>query len=381
MFLKEFEGRELFRKHGIPVAQSVLLGDRDDFREVLDGFVRSNADVDAFVLKAQILSGKRGKSGGVLFADRNSLVNEVENFFGQKVRGEVVNEILVQEKLEIDREFYVSIAIDRSRRCPVVIFSEEGGVDIEELAENSPQKILEIPLKNDPQSHLEEVSALLSEKSGLSEELRDGVLDIISRLLDLVFQEEALLAEINPLILSPDGDLTAVDAKIIIDNNALERHPDLNHHNVRGYSPLELEARKHGLAYVELEGDIAVIGNGAGLVMATLDAVDSYGGKPANFCDIGGGASSEMMSKAVEIVLQKAGVIALFINIFGGITHCDEVARGILDALKHQSRNLPIVIRMVGTNDGEAREILETEGLKAYVSFEEAAKKAASLIS
>lgn len=380
MFLKEFEGRALFKRHGIPVARSVLLK-RDDFEATLQSFLDDHADVSAFVLKAQILSGKRGKSGGILFASREKVMQSVKDFFGEEVKGETVEEILIQEKLTIQRELYLSLAIDRSRRCPVIIFSAKGGVDIEELAENSPQEIHDVALDTSPQSDLAPFEKVLQSLEVIDGNVRQKILDIAECLLKLLFEEEALLAEINPLILSPEGEVVAADAKVVIDNNALERHKEYNHRNVRGYSPLELEARQSGLAYVELDGDVAIIGNGAGLVMATLDAVDEYGGKPANFCDVGGGASAEMVQQAIDIVLQKPGVAALFINVFGGITHCDQVAQGIIDALKQQTRKLPIVIRMVGTNDEKARAMLEAEGMKAYLSFEEAAKKAASLIS
>lgn len=384
MFLKEFEGRALFRKYSLPVAPSVLLNNTTDFREALDAFVDEHPNVAAFVLKAQILSGKRGKGGGILFADRSKVSQEVDQFFGKEVNGHVVREILVQEKVDIQKEFYLSMALDRSRACLIAIFSEEGGVDIEELAQHSPEKILEVALSEDWEKSLSLFREALKEHSSLANTVQEKIIEVAEHLYRLCYDEEALLAEINPLILSKDDQLIAADSKVTIDNNALDRHPDYNHRDVRGHSALELEAREYGLAYVELDGNVAIIGNGAGLVMATLDAVDEYGGdhaSPANFCDVGGGASAEMVKKALEIVLQKEGVQALFINVFGGITHCDEVAKGILDAQKNKKYEIPMVIRMVGTNDEEARKLLNEAGMKAYLSFEEAAKNVTSFLS
>lgn len=384
MFLKEFEGRALFRKYSLPVAPSVLLNNTTDFREALDAFLDEHPNVAAFVLKAQILSGKRGKGGGILFADRSKVSQEVDQFFGKEVNGHVVREILVQEKVDIQKEFYLSMALDRSRACLIAIFSEEGGVDIEELAQHSPEKILEVALSEDWEKSLSLFREALKEHSSLANTVQEKIIEVAEHLYRLCYDEEALLAEINPLILSKDDQLIAADSKVTIDNNALDRHPDYNHRDVRGHSALELEAREYGLAYVELDGNVAIIGNGAGLVMATLDAVDEYGGdhaSPANFCDVGGGASAEMVKKALEIVLQKEGVQALFINVFGGITHCDEVAKGIIDAQKNKKYEIPMVIRMVGTNDEEARKLLNEAGMKAYLSFEEAAKNVTSFLS
>lgn len=212
----------------------------------------------------------------------------------------------------------------------------------------------------------------------MEEGVRDSLVDVAGKLVDLLYDDEALLVEINPLVLTTGGDVVALDAKAIIDNNALPRHSEFNFGSVRGYSELELKAREHDLAYVELDGDIAVIGNGAGLVMATLDAVDSYGGKPANFCDVGGGASAEAVRAALDIVLRKKGVRALFINVFGGITHCDEVAEGIARAAKELDLKIPLVIRMVGTNEEKAHEILREAGFEVFPSFEKAAAKVAA---
>ena len=362
MFLKEHEGEALFRKYNIPVARGVLVN-AENFREILDDFLRAASDCVEFVVKAQVLSGKRGLGGGVLFVKRDALLGSVEGFFGKEINGEKVKEIIVQEKLEIAEELYFGITIDRySRKC-LLIFSGKGGMEIEEIAKETPDEIVEIPCEEDGSF----------DYSKLQEKLRPGLSQIAKDLHVLFVGEDATLAEINPLVLTTDGSLIAADSKIIIDDNALYKHLELEKNIGRDTSDLEAEASENGLAYVELGGDIAVIGNGAGLVMASLDTVSEYGGMPANFCDIGGGATSDMMEKAVSIVLRKESVKALFINIFGGITQCDEVAAGIL-AFKGNIK-VPIVVRMVGTNFEKGHAMLKDAGMDAYESFEEAVKK------
>jgi len=362
MFLKEFEGRTLFQKYGIPVAKGVLVSP-GNFQENLRAFVDREEDISEFVLKAQLLSGKRGKRGAIVFSSRDELFEKVEALFEEVFDGEKVEEILVQEKLSIQRELYLSVTIDRFLRKPVLVFSESGGMEIEEVATKAPEKVKEVVFDGEAFDEGEFSSS-------------PDVIPIGKKLHELLQKEEAILAEINPLILTADNDLIAVDAKVTIDNNALSRHPSFEHKDIRGYSSLELQAREYGLSYVELQGDIAVIGNGAGLVMATLDALDGYGGKPANFCDIGGGASAELVQQAMRIVLQKHEVRSLFMNVFGGITHCDEVARGIIEFVREEKVKIPLVIRMVGTNEEEANKILEAAGFHVFHSFEEAAKSA-----
>lgn len=378
MFLKEYEGRELFRKYGVPVARSVLVRDDAEIDEKVGAFLDEIGDEEV-VVKAQLLSGKRGKRGGIVFAGRDEATEKVRAFLGSKIGNEVIEEVLVQEKIEIQSELYVSVLVDRIWRMPMVVFSEEGGMNIEELASDQPEKILSRAV--DVGVRGEEASKLLmdffKQHEVLDDAFRKQLVEICVELLEVLYKEEATLVEVNPLILKPDGKLVAVDAKTIIDNNALARHPEFDHESVQGQTALELKAREHDLAYVELDGDIAVIGNGAGLVMATLDAVDFYGGKPANFCDIGGGASAEKVQQAMEIVLQKKGVRKLFINIFGGITHCDEVAEGILTAINEMNGSIDMVIRMVGTNDRKAQSLLKEAGYDFYLSFEDAAQRVA----
>lgn len=379
MFLKEFEGRELFRKYGVPVARGVLVRDESDIEDSVASFLKEIGDDDEVVVKAQLLSGKRGKRGGIVFAAPDEVAGKVREFLESAIGDEIVEEVLVQEKIKIQSELYVSVVVDRFLRKPMFVFSEEGGMDIEELANEYPEKILQMPIDvgvrgSEAKSFLKD---FFDEMSVLEGDSRDHLVEICCELLEVLYKEDAILVEINPLILKADGSLVAVDSKTIIDNNALARHSEFDHESVRGQTALELKAHEHDLAYVELDGDVAIIGNGAGLVMATLDAVEAYGGKPANFCDVGGGASAEKVAQALNIVLEKDGVRKLFLNIFGGITHCDEVAKGIVEALSTMDNAPDVVIRIVGTNDKEAHAILKRAGFKIYLSFEEAAEEAA----
>ncbi len=378
MFLKEFEGRELFRRYGVPVARGILVRRDDDIDEKLAEFLEETGASEV-VVKAQLLSGKRGKRGGIVFANRDEAGQKARDFLGSKIGDEVVEEVFIQEKVEIRTELYLSVLVDRFLRQPMIVFSEEGGMDIEELAQDHPEKILQVPVEVGVRGDDAKVvlKKFFDEQNVLEEDSREHLVEVCSELLEVLYKEEAILVEVNPLILKPDGALVAVDSKTVIDNNALPRHPELDHESVRGQTELERKARAHDLAYVELEGDTAVVGNGAGLVMATLDAVEAYGGKPANFCDVGGGASAEKVAQAVKIVLQKEGGRKLFLNIFGGITHCDEVAKGIVEAMADVEGVPDMVIRMVGTNDQEAHAILKEAGYDVFLSFEEAAEKVA----
>jgi len=383
MFLKEFEGESLFSKYEIPVPRSVLLSkndkDGDKLEEKLKFFLDNMSGVREFVVKPQLLRGKRGKSGAISFVTREEALEVVDVSLGAEFGSEKVSEVLVAERLDVGEELYLSIAIDRFYGCPVLVFSREGGVDIEELAEKSPDKIVKILFSEINQWNEKELDEKLSVLVD-DAEVRIGIKEIVVKLFELFIKEDLILAEINPLILCKDGNLLAADAKVIVDDNATSRHAEYVGGLKRELSTLEFVAREAGLSYVELDGDLAIIGNGAGLVMATLDAVNDYGGRPANFCDIGGGASSDMMKKALDIVLKKKNVGALFINIFGGITHCDEIAMGIVNYLQENVTMVPMVVRIIGTKDKEAREILDKNGIEAYDSFNEAAKKAASLV-
>jgi succinyl-CoA synthetase beta subunit len=341
----------------------------------LGKFLAAAPDVKRFVLKAQLLAGKRGKSGGVVFCGTDDFIESVKSFRRREIDGSKAYELLAAERLDDDGQFYLSVAVDRFERCPVIIFSAEGGIDIEDIALSHADKIKKVWVRNVNELPKDELLKMFAESlrgGDGAEKLVDDFLAIAERLFELFLKKDCTLAEINPLMLAKDGKLYAADAKIVIDDNALFRHENYLPKALRGYSDLEKEAKKFDLAYVELKGNVAVIGNGAGLVMATLDALDSAGAEPANFCDVGGGATAEMMEKALETVLRKAGVKVIFVNIFGGITHCEIIAAALVDYISTRRLKLPVVVRMTGTNEEEGRAILRKNGIKSFISFAEA---------
>lgn len=358
MKLKEYIGKELFRKYGINVPNGVLIKSIDELKRADE--IKSRT----LVVKAQVLAGGRGKAGGIKLAERTELNRVVSEMLGSRIKGEKVNEVLVEEKLEIEKELYLSFVINRSERNINLVFSEAGGIDIEETAEKHPKKIVRTGLIEFSDSVLK----------GLPD-IR-GLRDMTAKLYKLFRENDCQLAEINPIVVSRNN-LIAADAKIIIDDNALYRHPEFS---VKTEELTELEdmAKKSGLQYVELDGNIAVIGNGAGLVMATLDMIKHFGGKPANFLDVGGGASVEQMELAIRIALMKKPK-ALFINIFGGITRCDEIAQGISNYKSRNRIEIPLVVRMIGTNEEMGRKILEENKIHSIDTMEEGARKVVEL--
>lgn len=375
MNLQEYEGRALFEKYGIAVPRGILVsGSRDSG---LGKFLQRERSITDFVVKAQLRSGKRSKRGGIDFATREELEATIERMIGKKIGNEEVTAVMVEEKIAVENEYYISLAVDRFHKCPVLIFSFMGGVDIEEIAQQHPEKIVEIFLHNPEESAFN----ISLDRWEIDSHRAENIKEVARKLWKLFVKEDATLVEINPLIISHEGKFFAADAKITTDENALNRHPEMLDSVLQTKSELEKKAYSAGVEYVELDGDIAVIGNGAGLVMATLDAVYNYGGSPANFCDIGGGATTDMMKKALEMVMKKKSVKGIFINIFGGITHCDEIAKGLVDFLRTKNYVQSMVVRMVGTREKEATKILTDAGILNVQSFDESAKKAAALFS
>jgi succinyl-CoA synthetase beta subunit len=362
--LHEYQAKEIFARYGLPVQRGVVI-ERPEQVAALD--LRYPV-----VVKAQVLVGGRGKAGGIRLA-RTPADAEAQTraILGMQIRGERVDRVLVAEAAEIAAEFYLAFVTDRTTRRVVAVASAEGGVEIEAVARLSPEKIARIPI--DPFLGLPPFQArLLGRRLGMSGTLLGQFTEIATSLYRLYWAEDADLAEINPLARVGDN-LLCIDAKLVLDDNALYRHPGLS--ASQELTPLELEARAHGLSYVELTGDIAVIGNGAGLVMSTLDLLAHFGGQAANFLDIGGGASTEGMRVALDIVQRKPGVRALFINIFGGITRCDDVARGIIAT----PPRVPVSIRLTGTNEEEGQRLLQREGIAAGLDPEEGARVAVEL--
>jgi len=369
--LFEYEAKAIFKRYNIPTPNGGLATNPTEARDIT---IKINTPV---AVKAQVLVAGRAKAGGILFANSpEEAERATENLLNMKIRGVKVQGVWVEEKVSAKKELYFSVTVDRSNRCYVAVASSEGGVEIEEVATKAPEKMVKVFI--DPvygfRSHNARQVAKRLGYSGVQ------MLDLASILLkhyQLAVEQDAELAEINPLIEKPEGKFVAADTRIIVDDNALYRHPEFKK---RPFEEVELtlqelEAQKIGLAYVKLDGDIGIIGNGAGLVMATLDAIKLYGGSPADFLDVGGGASADMTTAALNIVLSDPRVKVVFVNILGGITRCDEVANGIIEARKRVGFTKPMVIRLVGTNEEEGRRILTNTEIHVLGSMEEAAKK------
>jgi len=366
MRLQEYQGKELFRRVGIPVAEGKIAlsaAEAEEAARELGGPV---------VVKAQVLVGGRGKAGGIKLARTPEEARaHAEHILQMTIKGERVRKVLVTRAVEIEREFYLSITIDRAARKPIVIFSPEGGMEIEELARTSPEKIIKFHI--DPLVGLQayQVRTALFQAE-IAPTLMKPLSDVFFKLYQAFVQYRAQLVEINPLAVA-DGKLIAIDSKFIIDDDDVPAELAGWEEEELAGSPQERAAKQAGLQYVKLDGTIGIIGNGAGLVMATLDLVALQGGRPANFLDIGGGASAEMMKRALQIVLSDPDVRGVFINIFGGITRCDEVARGLVETQKELGIRVPLVVRLTGTNEDEGRKILEAHGITPVTNMEEGA--------
>lgn len=366
MNLKEHQGKKLFSKFNIRVPKGIVINQDDN----LDPQIFSDLQVDELVLKAQIPFGKRGKSGGILFANKDDFKTKAQELLAKTIHGFKVNQLWAEEKLSIAKEFYLSITLSRTDKSYMLVFSPEGGVDIEEIAEKTPNKIIKVALKENWEKEFLKKAQPLQ----LTEKTKQGIIEISKKLQKLA-NNDVTLAEINPLILTEDQELIAADAKVTLDSNALFRHQEYQVKDKKAVG-LEEEAKKMGLAYVQLKGDIGIIGNGAGLVMCTLDTIAHFGGKPANFLDIGGGANKEKMTKALKIVLKNPKCRSVFINIFGGITKCNEVAQGIVNYLNENNLDIPATVRLVGTNEKQGQEILKSAGIQFYQDMEKAAMQA-----
>lgn len=373
MRLFEYEAKEAFKAAGIPVPRGRIAHSAEEAGEVAKELACPVA------IKAQVLVGGRGKAGGIRFAETPEKAREVaEKLLESEIRGFRVRRVLVEEKLDIDKEIYLGLTVDRGLRRPVAICSGMGGVDIEQVAEEHPERIARLAV--DPILGLRGFEARrLVKEAGFQGRQLLQVSGLLMRLWRVFVDYDAELTEINPLVVTSDGKLLAADARLNVDDNALFRHKDLAEKmrtDTAEHTELELRARELGMTYVELEGNIGIIGNGAGLVMATMDAVKYYGGAPANFLDVGGGAAADRMTQALDIVLSHPGVKAVFINILGGITRCDEMARGIVEAQKRLKRRVPMVIRMIGTREKEGAEILRAANIPFLDTMDAAARLA-----
>jgi succinyl-CoA synthetase beta subunit len=369
--LHEYQSKRIFAQYGVPIPKGDVATTPEQARQVA---ARLGQRV---VIKSQVLVGGRGKAGGIRLAgDPDEAEQMADQILGMDIKGLTVKKVLVDEAADIAKEIYLGVVIDRAQRRPVMMASAEGGVEIEEVARATPERIVKITIN--PFLGLQPFQGReLAFGIGLSKELVRDFVKIAQGLYNAFVKCDASLAEINPLVVTDDGKLLSVDGKMLLDDNALFRHFELAEmRDVDEETAEEQEARRHGLSYVKLDGEIGCMVNGAGLAMATMDIAKLYGGEPANFLDIGGGAQADKVAAALRIILSDPNVKAVLFNIFGGITRCDEVAKGILAALEQVPTDVPMVARLVGTNEKEGRQILAEAEMMTAATLVEAAQKA-----
>ncbi|HJU47229.1 MAG TPA: ADP-forming succinate--CoA ligase subunit beta [Gaiellaceae bacterium] len=378
MDLYEFQGKQLFARVGIPVSEGREASSPAEARaaaEALGGPV---------VVKAQVLTGGRGKAGGIKLAATPAEAEErAAEILGLDIRGHVVRRLWIEAASDIAKEYYLSLTFDRGAKKPLLMFTTQGGIDIEEVAAKSPEALVRLHVDPLEGFHPWQARRLVYGGGVGDPSEQRQIAAIVGKLYEAFVTFDAMLCEINPLIVTPDGEVRALDAKFTVDDNALYRHPEVAEmRDVEAADPLEALAREKGVTYVKLDGEVGVLGNGAGLTMSTVDVVTFAGGRPANFCDLGGGGDAQGVVDALSVITRDTQVRAVFFNIFGGITRCDEVARGILQALGEMRIELPIVVRLDGTNAEEGRSIL-AEAAPANLHVEptmlEAARRAVEL--
>ncbi len=378
MDLYEYQGKQLFARFGIPVSDGRLATTPE---EALAAAEEIGGPV---VVKAQVLTGGRGKAGGVKLAkDPAEAEARARDILGLDINGHVVRKIWIEQASDIAKEYYLSITFDRGTKQPLFMLTTEGGVEIEQVAEENPDALARLHV--DPLEGFQPYQARrLIYGAGIDDPSEQKqLLGIIEKLYECFVESDAMLTEINPLIVTPDGEVRALDSKFTVDDSALFRHPDIAEmRDVEAADPHERLAREKGVTYVKLDGNVGILGNGAGLSMSTVDVVVVAGGRPANFCDLGGGGDAQGVVDALEVITSDDQVRSIFFNIFGGITRCDEVARGILAALDQMKIELPIVVRLDGTNAEEGRRLL-AEAAPANLHVEptmlEAAQRAVEL--
>lgn len=366
MRLKEYEGKKLLDAYGIDVPRSILINESNisEFNKKIK-FLHT----DEVVVKAQILSGGRRKAGLIVIVPKDNAERSAITLLNKSYAGLKVKEILVEEKLNITKEYYISIAIDRQNKSPIMLFSKKGGIDVENMSKTA--KVCRINFSRSDFNSLQR-------KVESCKKLPENIWKLIKPMYNLFVDQDTVLIEINPLAVTRDNDIIAADAKIIIDDNAIFRQSEFIKRKDEQLNEAEQKAADYGLQYVDLNGDIAVIGNGAGLVMATLDILAHFGRQASCFLDVGGGASVDVMEKAIEVALIKnpKGII---INVFGGITHCDDIAQGIVNFKNAKGIHVPIAVRMIGTGELKARTLLKTNFIYAHDSMEECIKRIVDL--
>jgi succinyl-CoA synthetase beta subunit len=376
MKIHEYQAKEMFSAYGIPVDQSVVCRSVEDAVKAY-----SQIESQKTIIKAQVLTGGRGKAGGVKLAgDEIELRKHVAAILGMDIKGFIVDRVLIGPAVNIYKEYYVSFVIDRTSKSVILMLSKEGGMDIEEVARVAPEKIHKIvidPSIGVPEFLAREAAFKLFDEITLVRQTAS----ILQKLYKLFIESDASLAEINPLVLTKEGNIMAIDAKMTFDDNALFRHPKVAALNEpTEEEKKELFAKSKGFSYVNLGGEIGCMVNGAGLAMATMDVIKLYGGNPANFLDIGGSSNPNKVIEAMKLLLSDKNVKVVLINIFGGITRCDDVARGLLEAFKQLKTDVPVVIRLTGTNEKEGRALLEGTDLHVANTMGEATQKAVDLV-
>ncbi len=371
MKLHEFQSKRIFARYGIPIPEGDVAT-----TPVEAGAIAARLGKPV-VIKSQVLVGGRGKAGGIKLAhDPAEAERTAKQILGMEIKGLTVKKVLVDEAARIQKEIYLGVVVDRASKRAVMMASAEGGVEIEEVARVSPEKIYKVSIN--PFLGLQPFQAReIAFGIGLDKDLVGSFAAIAQGLYKAFVGTDASLAEINPLVVTDEHKLLAVDGKIVLDDNGLFRHPDLAEmRDLDEEAPAETEARQHGLSYVKLDGDVGCMVNGAGLAMASMDVIKLFGGAPANFLDIGGGAKADKVAAALRMILSDPNVKSVLFNIFGGITRCDEVAKGILAALEEVKPNVPMVVRLVGTNEEEGRRLLANANMRATTSLVEAAQLA-----
>ena len=374
MKIHEYQARNLFQKYGIPVPEGFVCHSVDEVKK------KVSDDDKLRVVKAQVHVGGRGKAGGVKLAHTKAeVIENAEKILGMDIKGLTVDKVMIADAVDIEKEFYVGLINDRNTKSVTLMASAEGGVEIEEVARVSPEKIIKMPIDSTMGLMDWQARKIALQLFSDPKEVRQAAA-ILVKLYKLYVETDASLAEINPLVLTPDKKVLAIDGKMNFDDNALYRQAEiLAMREVSDDEKKEIEANAKGLSYIKLDGNIGCMVNGAGLAMATMDMIKLYGGDPANFLDIGGSSNPEKVVEAMNILLSDKNVTAVMINIFGGITRCDDVARGLVVALDQIKTEIPIVIRLSGTNAKEGLEIIKQTGLPTVETMSEAAKKAIEL--
>ena len=367
MNIHEYQAKEILRKFGAKVPKGIVVLSIEEILKKIENLNSKN-----LVLKAQIYAGGRGKAGGIkIVSSKNELIKEAKNMLGKKLvtkqtgpNGKKVQRLYIEETCGIAKEFYLSCLIDRSSSKIAFISSAEGGVDIEEVAKKKPEKITTTKINLSNSVKEEDIKKII-EPFSLSKKIENQAHDLIKSIYKILIEKNASLIEINPLVLTKENDIICLDAKITFDDNALYKNPEIfSLRDINEEEPAEIEASKNDLTYIKLNGSIGCMVNGAGLAMATMDIIKLHGKEPANFLDFGGGASKEQVAAAFKIILSDKNVKGILINIFGGIMRCDVLAKGVVEAVKKIKLNVPLVVRLAGTNHKEGKKILDESNLK-----------------